>query len=411
MNSTPRPVVLSGIQPSGRLTIGNYLGAIKNWLPLHEQYDCYYMLVDLHAITVRQDPKVLRERCYEFLALYIACGLDPAKNVLFVQSHVSAHARLSWILNCYTQMGELNRMTQFKDKAAKQLNIQAHENLNIQPDYGTGDLAIKVPLKNVSELTGVNVGLFDYPVLMAADILLYDSAQVPVGDDQKQHLELTRDIASRFNNMYGPVFKVPEPMIPPVGARIMGLQEPRAKMSKSDDSETNSIYLLDSPDVITRKIKRAVTDMDNCIRYAPLEQPGVANLLSILSATTGESMPTLESRFSGQGYGSLKSAVAEAVVETLRPIQERYDQIRLDTHYLNLVLEIGRRKAQSKSRKVLKKVHDVLGFIPETSPEFKKKKGLEEAYFSQRSELAMTVNQIQQKFGFKEFKLSRPKRP
>jgi tryptophanyl-tRNA synthetase len=230
-----RPSVLSGIQPSGRLTIGNYLGALKNWVRLSDQYECYYMLVDLHAITVRQDPAQLRERCYEFLALYIACGLDPSKNVLFVQSHVPAHARLAWILNCYTQMGELNRMTQFKDKS----------------------------LKNADN---INAGLFDYPVLMAADILLYQANQVPVGDDQKQHLELTRDVAIRFNNLYGtpekPVFVVPEPMIPPVGARIMGLQEPTAKMSKSNEAETDAVYLLDPTDTIVRKIKRAVTDMD-----------------------------------------------------------------------------------------------------------------------------------------------------
>ena len=214
MTANPRPTVLSGIQPSGRLTLGNYLGAIKNWLPLSATYDCHYMLVDLHAITVRQDPAILRERCYEFLALYIACGLDPKDNVLFVQSHVPAHSQLGWILNCYTQFGELGRMTQFKDKSAKHAD-------------------------------NINAGLFGYPVLMAADILLYDAAQVPVGDDQKQHLELTRDIANRVNNIYGPVFTVPEPMIPPVGARIMGLQDPTAKMSKSDDAETNALYLLD----------------------------------------------------------------------------------------------------------------------------------------------------------------------
>jgi tryptophanyl-tRNA synthetase len=222
----PRPVVLSGIQPSGRLTLGNYLGAIKNWVPLSDTHECYYMLVDLHAITVRQDPKVLRERCLEFIALYLACGLDPAKNVLFVQSHVAAHARLSWVLNCYTQMGELSRMTQFKDKSAKNVD-------------------------------NINAGLFDYPVLMAADILLYDATGVPVGDDQKQHLELTRDVAIRFNNAHGskdkPVFVVPEPMIPPVGARIMGLQEPTAKMSKSGDAETDAIYLLDPPEAQARR--------------------------------------------------------------------------------------------------------------------------------------------------------------
>ncbi|MDB5987553.1 MAG: trpS, partial [Nevskia sp.] len=287
-SSTQRPVVLSGIQPSGRLTLGNYLGAIKNWLPLSATYDCYYMLVDLHAITVRQDPAILRERCYEFLALYIACGLDPAQNTLFVQSHVPAHARLSWILNCYTQFGELSRMTQFKDKSAKHID-------------------------------NINAGLFDYPVLMAADILLYQAAQVPVGDDQKQHLELTRDIALRFNNLYGEVFKVPEPMIPPVGARIMGLQDPTGKMSKSDDAETNALYLLDPPDTIVRKIKRAVTDMDNSVRYAPAEKPGVSNLLSILAATSGDSIPQLEGRFAGQGYGAFKSTVADAVVACLQP--------------------------------------------------------------------------------------------
>ncbi|MDR3417337.1 MAG: tryptophan--tRNA ligase [Nevskia sp.] len=338
MNSAPRPVVLSGIQPSGHLTLGNYLGAIKNWLPLYREYDCYYMLVDLHAITVRQDPAALRERCYEFLALYIACGLDPSNNVLFVQSHVGGHARLAWVLNCYTQMGELSRMTQFKDKSQKNAD-------------------------------NINAGLFDYPVLMAADILLYDSAQVPVGDDQKQHLELTRDVAIRFNNLYGtperPVFRVPEPMIPPVGARIMGLQDPTAKMSKSDDAVTNALYLLDPPDIITRKIKRAVTDMDNTVRYAPAEKPGVSNLLSILSATGGESIAALEARFAGQGYGAFKSAVAEAVVECLKPVQARYHEIREDRDELRRILRDGAVRAAVRADATLRRVHDVLGFIPE----------------------------------------------
>lgn len=332
-----RPTVLSGIQPSGRLTLGNYLGAIKNWLPLSKDYDCHYMLVDLHAITVRQDPAVLRERCYEFLALYIACGLDPKDNVLFVQSHVPAHSELSWILNCYTQFGELGRMTQFKDKSAKHAD-------------------------------NINAGLFGYPVLMAADILLYDAAQVPVGDDQKQHLELTRDIALRFNNLYGKdgrgVFVVPEPMIPPVGARIMGLQDPTAKMSKSDDAETNALYLLDSPDVITRKIKRAVTDMDGVVRFDIAAKPGVSNLLSILAATTGKTIPALEAEFEGKQYGAFKAAVAEAVVECLKPVQARYAELREDRDGLRAVLRDGAARASARANATLARVHEVLGLIP-----------------------------------------------
>jgi tryptophanyl-tRNA synthetase len=313
-----KPIVLSGVQPSGRLTLGNYLGALKNWVALSETYDCHYMLVDLHAITVRQDPARLRERCYEFLALYIACGLDPAKNVLFVQSHVGAHARLSWVLNCYTMMGELGRMTQFKDKSGKNTD-------------------------------NINAGLFDYPVLMAADILLYQAKQVPVGDDQKQHLELTRDIAQRFNNVYGPIFTVPEPMIPPVGARIMGLQEPTAKMSKSDDAETNAVYLLDEPAVIERKFKRAVTDMGNEVRFAPDEKPGVSNLMSILAAVSGQTFDQIAAAYSGQGYGRFKQAVADAVVECLKPVQARD----------------GAGRAAARADETLRRVHEALGFIPE----------------------------------------------
>jgi tryptophanyl-tRNA synthetase len=254
--------------------------------------------------------------------------------VLFVQSHVSAHARLGWILNCYTQMGELNRMTQFKDKSSKHAD-------------------------------NINAGLFDYPVLMAADILLYQANAVPVGDDQKQHLELTRDIALRVNNLYGPVFTVPEPMIPPVGARIMGLQDPTAKMSKSDDAETNALYLLDPPDTITRKLKRAVTDMDGSIRFDIKAKPGVSNLLSVLSATTGEPIPALEARFEGQGYGHLKTAVAEAVIECLKPVQSRYSEIRQDLGYLQGVLRDGAARASVRADATLKQVHEALGFIPE----------------------------------------------
>ncbi len=333
-----RPIVLSGIQPSGRLTLGNYLGAIKNWVPLAESYDCYYMLVDLHAITVRQDPAVLRERAFEFLALYIACGLDPARNTLFVQSHVPAHARLSWVLNCYTQMGELNRMTQFKDKSAKLMG-QGSDN--------------------------INAGLYSYPVLMAADILLYQAKAVPVGDDQKQHLELTRDIALRFNNLYGPVFTIPEPMIPPVGARIMGLQEPTKKMSKSDDAQTNALYLLDPPDVIVRKIKRAVTDLGNEIRFDIAGKPGVANLMSILSATTGKSFESITERYDGQGYGKFKQAVADAVVACLTPVQDRYRELRADEEGLRRVLRDGAARASAQGEATLSRVHDVIGFIPQ----------------------------------------------
>ena len=333
---TPAPsraVVLSGIQPSGHLTLGNYLGALKNWVRLQDEYECHYALVDLHTITARQDPKVLRERCYEFLALYIACGLDPDKNILFVQSHVAAHARLSWVLNCYTMVGELNRMTQFKDKSAKNAD-------------------------------NINAGLYSYPVLMAADILLYDSAFVPVGEDQKQHLELTRDIAMRFNNLYGRVFRVPEPMIPLVGARIMGLQDPTAKMSKSDDAATNAVYLLDEPAVIERKFKRAVTDSGAEVRYSA-DKPGVANLMSILSATTGDSFEAIERTFTGQGYGKFKAAVGEAVIECLKPVQLRYREIREDETGLKNVLKSGAERAALRADATLKRVHDALGFIPE----------------------------------------------
>jgi len=329
-----KPVVLSGIQPSGHLTLGNYLGALKNWVTLSDRYQCYYMLVDLHTITVRQDPAVLRERCYEFLALYIACGLDPAQNTLFVQSHVPEHAQLSWVLNAYTQFGELSRMTQFKDKSAKHAD-------------------------------NINAGLFCYPVLMAADILLYQAGKVPVGDDQKQHLELTRDIAMRFNNIYGPVFTVPEPMIPPVGARIMGLQEPTKKMSKSDDAPTNAVYLLDEPDVIVRKLKRAVTDVDNEIRFDIEQKPGISNLMSILSATTGESFDSIVERYNGQGYGKFKQACADAVVDCLKPVQARYRAIREDAEGLRAVLRAGAAQASAAAAPTLRRVHEALGFIPE----------------------------------------------
>lgn len=333
MHQSPvnRSVVLSGIQPSGHLTLGNYLGAIKTWLPLSRIHDPYYMLVDLHAITVSQEPNALRERCYEFLSLYISCGLDPSKNTLFVQSHVAAHPRLAWILNCHTQIGELNRMTQFKDKSER-------------------------------HSANINAGLYNYPVLMAADILLYQASGVPVGDDQKQHLELTRDIALRFNRRYGSIFTIPEPMIPPVGARIMGLQTPTAKMSKSDGAVTNAIYLLDPPDTVTRKIRRAVTDSESKVRAAA-EKPGVSNLMSILSACTGESFDSIEDRFT-KGYGPFKKAVADAVIACLEPIQARYADIREDTNGLRRILRDGAERASFKADVTLATVHEALGFIP-----------------------------------------------
>lgn len=328
---TGQPTILSGIAPSGQLTLGNYLGAIRNWVAMQDDFDCYYVLVDLHAITVRQDPAEFAERCLDFIALYIACGIDPEKSAIFVQSHVPEHSELAWLLNCYTQMGELNRMTQFKDKS-------------------------KVHSQNI------NAGLFTYPVLMAADILLYQATAVPVGGDQKQHLELTRDIAGRFNGLYGDVFTIPEPFIPTVGARVMSLQDPTKKMSKSDDTETNIVGLLEEPKRILRKIKRAVTDSDNEIRFGD-DKPGVSNLLSISSAISGESIDSLVQKYQGQGYGALKVGVAEQVVECLEPVQARYREIREDRELLDDILAQGAAKARTRAQDTLRKVQDALGFV------------------------------------------------
>ena len=328
-----QPTILSGIAPSGELTLGNYLGAIRNWVAMQDSYDCYYVLVDLHAITVRQDPATFASRCLDFIALYIACGIDPAKSAIFIQSHVPEHSELAWLLNCYTQMGELNRMTQFKDKS-----------------------------KSHSE--NINAGLFTYPVLMAADILLYQATAVPVGDDQKQHLELTRDVAGRFNGLYGDVFTVPEPYIPTVGARVMSLQDPTKKMSKSDTTETNIVGLLEEPKRILRKIKRAVTDSDNEIRFGA-DKPGVSNLLSISSAVTGESIDTLVAQYAGKGYGALKVDVAEQVVALLEPVQERYREVRNDQALLDSILADGAAKARKRAQATLAKVYVALGFVPQ----------------------------------------------
>jgi len=329
-----KPVVLSGCQPSGELTIGNYLGALKQWVNMQDSHNCYYMLVDQHAITVRPDPEALRKATLDGLALYLACGVNPEKSTIFIQSHVPEHAQLSWILSCYTQMGELNRMTQYKDKSQK------------------------------SE-ANMNSGLFTYPVLMAADILLYRANCVPVGDDQKQHLELARDIATRFNNLYDDIFAVPEPYIPEFGARVMSLQEPTKKMSKSDTNPSNFIGLLEDPKKITKKIKRAMTDSDEQARiyFDVAEKPGVSNLLSLLSCTTGQTVEQLIPQYEDKMYGHLKGDVAEAVVAMLEPIQEKYQQYRNDQTFLNNVMKAGAEKATERASKILTSVYDAVGFI------------------------------------------------
>ena len=327
-----KKTLLSGIQPSGNLHLGNYLGAVKNWAALPDEVNCFYFMADLHTLTVRQNPAELRRRSTTQLAQYIACGLDPEKNVLFLQSHVHEHAELGWILNCYTMFGELSRMTQFKDKCAKNAD-------------------------------NINGGLFTYPSLMAADILLYQADYVPVGEDQKQHCELTRDIANRFNNLYGETFKVPEPYIPKVGARIMSLGNPTSKMSKSDP--TGCVFLMDSPEEIARKFKRAITDSDTerCVRYNPENKPGVANLMNIYASVTGKSFDEIESEFAGKGYGVFKPAVGDAVIETLRPIREEAERILADKAYLKQVYTDGAMKASSVARKTLRKVYKRVGLV------------------------------------------------
>ena len=329
-----RKVMLSGIKPSGDLTLGSYLGAIKNWAERAEQFDCYYFMADMHAITVRQDPALLRRRTLEQLAQYIACGLDPQKNTLFIQSHVHEHAELGWVLNCYAMFGELSRMTQFKDKSAKNAD-------------------------------NINGGLFTYPCLMAADILLYQPDYVPVGEDQKQHVELARNIVQRFNGVYGDVFKMPEPYIPKVGARVMDLLTPTSKMSKSDEAGNGVVYLMDKPDDIARKFKRAVTDSDTerCVHYDPEAKPGVANLMQIYAAATGKTFDEIEAEFDGKGYGAFKPAVADAVIEMLRPIQAEASRILADKAYLQGVYKDGAERASYIARKTLRKVYKKVGFV------------------------------------------------
>ena len=326
--------ILSGIQPSGDLTLGSYLGAIRNWAALADEYDCYYMMADMHTITVRQVPAELRRHTLVQLAAYIASGLDPEKNVLFVQSHVPAHAQLGWVLDCYTMFGELSRMTQFKDKSAKNAD-------------------------------NINGGLFTYPALMAADILLYQPDLVPVGEDQKQHVELCHTIARRFNGIYGDVFKLPEPFVPKVGARIMSLTNPAAKMSKSENEDTGRILLMDTPETIMRQFKRAITDSDteDCVRFDRENKPGVANLMTIYSAVTGKTFDQIETEFAGCGYGKFKPAVGEAVVETLRPIREEATRLMKDKGYLESVYKAGAEKAGYVAEKTLRKVYKKVGFV------------------------------------------------
>jgi len=323
--------ILSGIKPSGELTLGSYMGAIKNWAEMAEDYDCFYFLADMHAITVRQNPADLRRRTLAQLAQYIACGLDPEKNTIFIQSHVPAHAELGWVLDCYTMFGELSRMTQFKDKSAKNAD-------------------------------NINAGLFTYPSLMAADILLYQADMVPVGDDQKQHVELTRDIAHRFNTVYGETFKIPEPFIAKVGARIMSLQHPENKMSKSETDNGGCICLLDKPDDIRRCFKRAVTDSEMSVRY-DASKPGVSNLMQIYAVCTGKTMDEIEREFDGRGYGDFKSAVGEAVVELLTPIREEAERLIADKAYLESVYRAGAEKAAYVAEKTLRKVYKKVGFV------------------------------------------------
>ncbi|MCM1257403.1 MAG: tryptophan--tRNA ligase [Roseburia sp.] len=325
-----KKILYSGMQATGTLTLGNYLGALKNWVTLNQEYECLYGVMDLHSLTVRQEPAEFRKNARSLYALYVAAGLDPEKNCIYFQSHVSGHAELSWILGCFTYMGELNRMTQFKDKASKHAD-------------------------------NINAGLYTYPVLMAADILLYQSDVVPVGVDQKQHLEITRDIAQRFNAIYGDVFTIPEAYIPKAGAKIMSLQEPEKKMSKSDENANATIYLLDDKDTIIRKFKRAVTDSGSEVRYAPEEKPGVSNLMEIYGCVTGKSYEEIEKEFAGKGYGDFKMTAGEAVAEHLAPLQERYRELMADKTYIDSMIKNNDEKAQYYANKTLRKVQKKVG--------------------------------------------------
>lgn len=324
-----KKILYSGMQATGTLTLGNYLGALKNWVSLNEEYECLYGVMDLHSLTVRQEPAEFRKNARSLYALYVAAGLDPEKNCIYYQSHVSGHAELGWILSCYTYMGELNRMTQFKDKAAKHAD-------------------------------NINAGLYTYPVLMAADILLYQSDLVPVGVDQKQHLEIARDIAQRFNSIYGDVFTIPEAYIPKAGAKIMSLQEPEKKMSKSDENANATIRLLDDTDTIIRKFKRAITDSDSVVRYHE-DKPGISNLMDIYGCVSGKSNEEIEREFEGKGYGEFKLAVGEAVADELDPLHKRYEELMSDKTYLDAMIKANDEKAQYYATKTLRKVQKKVG--------------------------------------------------
>lgn len=330
MNAEPKKRIFSGIQPTGNLTLGNYIGALRNFKLLEDEYDCLYSIVDMHAITVRQNPAELRKACLRTMSIFLASGLDPEKNIIYFQSQVPQHAELGWVLDCYTYMGELSRMTQFKDKSAKHAD-------------------------------NINCGLFAYPTLMAADILLYQTHLVPIGADQKQHLELARDLAERFNSVYGETFVVPDGYFPKVGARIMSLQEPTRKMSKSDPEETY-IAILDKPEIIRKKLRRAVTDCDNSVVFDAENKPGVANLMSIMGALTGKTMDQITADYDGKGYGVFKDAVADCVIAALEPIQKEYDRISNDKAYLESVMVSGRERAQAIAYRTMLKVRKKIGW-------------------------------------------------
>ena len=354
-----RPVILTCAQPTGQLTLGNYLGAVRNWSTMLDQFECYFGIVDMHAITGSYVPAELRRNVLECVAQYVACGLDPEKCHQFVQSHVTGHTELAWVLTCLTPIGELQRMTQFKEKVAK-LGFKVDEQ---QAEAPSDDL--KFTHSGSRAQASVNAGLLCYPVLMAADILIYNADRVPVGEDQRQHLELCRDLADRFNNTYSETFKIPAAHVPETGSRVMSLTDPIRKMSKSDDNDRATLYILDEPDRILKKIGSAVTDSGSEVKAAP-DKPGVSNLLAIHSALSGETIPALEERFSGQGYGDFKAAVAEIVVEALRPVREKYHRLIEDKDYLRAVLRDGAEAAQRRANKIMRKVYRKVGFPEQT---------------------------------------------